>query len=366
MTRGCNGCPPFVAFPCGQFDGFGTAWSQTGFAFAATKTLNAFPFTVSSTPTTGTQFGHAYPGQMQVNHHVDHLMLPATSSGISENISYDFRLDGVGPFDPDEFQIRGYIQARLDWTLATPFAAGQVDQSARVRFGVGIDDGSGAVGIGGPTCLVGIDFNRTRLRLVDTTGTPFWRADYSDVLAITIYYPNGARSSIVSISRPTDHDIVDAGMFVIDRSVTRGTTQLWLNNEMILEVANTAWGETDPIIGSFDFADLGVHTAGVPDLTMAEEEVELAMLRICPTGTAIFEPDPIRNQTVVNEWVGTGDGVTTAFATHYAYVPQSLQVHVSGILSESDSTDPANRVFTMPDPPTYGARVVATYTASGL
>lgn len=75
---------------------------------------------------------------------------------------------------------------------------------------------------------------------------------------------------------------------------------------------------------------------------------------------------PKANQAVRNEIVGSGDGVTTVYATAFAYAGTSLEVQVSGIAVRADPTDPASHLFTLSDPAPVGAPIVASYQASGL
>ncbi len=78
----------------------------------------------------------------------------------------------------------------------------------------------------------------------------------------------------------------------------------------------------------------------------------------CVTGT------PVRNQSVRDELVGAGDGVTTVFTTIYPYVPNSLMVFVSGLLVEADPTNPGTGAFTLIPAPVLDSPIGVTYKAA--
>jgi hypothetical protein len=70
---------------------------------------------------------------------------------------------------------------------------------------------------------------------------------------------------------------------------------------------------------------------------------------------------PTYNQPVLDEDVGTGDGVTTQFTTRFPYLAASIEVYVGAILSEVDPTDPSAGILTLIDPAPLGAAVRVSY-----
>lgn len=342
MTQGCNGCPPFIASPCDHIEGVGSLWTETSGSFTAEKSDP----TTSDTPIGTLISSSAMPGLLDILYHADHL-LASTSAPYThrrEDAVYDFELAPIGGFDPDEFQVRGHIAARVDWTIpaSPPVGSAQIILKAELRFFV--------QSAGSP--LVGL--NVVHDRRINASGGS-WLA-MSDDFGANLRDTSG----FTGVTLPRQE-----GNFVIDRSVVRGTTQLWFDNELMLEVTLSVPRTPGALNLVVDRADARAQIITV-DVPMVELEVELSAVRICPAGTAIPEPEVIRNQTVIHEHIGVGDGATTVFTTNFAYVAGSLEVTVSGILSESDSTDPAGRMFTLADPPPYGAAIFADYRASGL
>jgi hypothetical protein len=341
---GCEGCPPFADHPCGfRLDTTGS-WTETSGSFTAEKS----PPTLSVAPIGTLLSSSAMPGLLDVLYHADHLLasysLPYTSR--REDAVYDFELAPVSGFDPDEFQIRGHIAARVDWTIpASPIVgSAQVIVNARVRF---------VVQSGGYP-LVSLDMNHTRTVGVVTGGV--W-GPVTDTIASELR-DNGT-PTIAAIPR-------QEGNFVIDRSVSRGTTQLWFDNVLIIEPTPTISAVPGALDLSVDFADVHAQVITV-DVPMVEAELELSGLRICPSGSAISDVHPLRYQAVRNELVGYGDGVTLVYATEFAYVASSLQVEVSGIATVGiDFTTPARGLFTLIDPAPVSAPITASYQASGL
>ncbi len=74
---------------------------------------------------------------------------------------------------------------------------------------------------------------------------------------------------------------------------------------------------------------------------------------------------PKHCQPVIDEYIGTGDGVTTTFLTDYPYLPLSLNVEVDGIAVGAFESDPAFREFTLSFTPAVGEIIRASYQGAG-
>lgn len=75
---------------------------------------------------------------------------------------------------------------------------------------------------------------------------------------------------------------------------------------------------------------------------------------------------PVCNQPVRDERVGVGDGTTTDYATLFAYISGSLQVEVSGMLSDVTQLDLRIGTFRLVSAPPVGAPIRASYRAQGV
>lgn len=296
----------------------------------------------------GTATGTAAPGLLDVLYHVDNLLGNDSLPDVfrTEAVAYDFALAPFSPvdvFDPDEFQVRGFIQAGLDWTLPTPtVGSAQVFQNADIEW---LLKSAGST-IAGLRLL--------HARRIDATGLVWDPVD--EDITITLHFSGGTSTTI---AYP-----LASGNFVVDRSVSRGTTQLWIDGNLVFDTTTTTPRTAGTLTFVVDRADGQVQDIAIPDLTMAESHIILSGVRLCPSGTAISDLTPFANQWVIGERAGIGDGVTTVYATTYAYIANSLRVDVASILSEADPT--GDQAFTLVDPAPVGAPVTVTYMASGL
>lgn len=84
----------------------------------------------------------------------------------------------------------------------------------------------------------------------------------------------------------------------------------------------------------------------------------------CPPFTGTTPEVPVRNQPVINETAGTGNGSTTVYTTAFPYVPNSLRVEVAGFVVPIDTTSPSAGTFTVLDVPPNGELISASYKAS--
>lgn len=350
LDPGCGGCPPFNAGPqpCPVLDPSLTAtWSTTSSSFTATLSNSG-----STTPQGTLVADTAFPGLLSLMYEADHLHTRTSLPDVQrhETVQYDYALSNPAIPDPDECQVRGYISSRLEWPspLPTPSGIEQVIQSADLEFIIN----------SGGFPMLGLRLQHQRQ--ANTSGVS-WTV--SESVTATLLETAGASSSTVIPSFP-----LSAGNFVLDRSVSRGTTQFWMDGNLIAEVAHV----TTRVAGSVDLvvdrADLNADIIRVADIAL-ECEVRLEGLRVCPIGTPIVitygdEGEPVRNQRVTNDDIARGDGVTTTFTTRFPYIPASLMVEVSGFAMPLDPTDPATGAFTLPVPPAPGAEIVASYQRS--
>ncbi len=146
------------------------------------------------------------------------------------------------------------------------------------------------------------------------------------------------------------------GKITIDRSVGRGTTIVSVGpyGSFVFTPARSVFGSPEKKLYI-------IYSDYSQDATAAQSST-------CSIDNLVLErgssDPPIPYQLVADEYVGIGDGIATEFITNWPYVAGSLQIQVSGILSEFDSTDPGGD-FTLADPAPLGARIIATYRASG-
>lgn len=87
---------------------------------------------------------------------------------------------------------------------------------------------------------------------------------------------------------------------------------------------------------------------------------------VSDSGTPMPWCGPVPSQDVLGEYVGTGDGSTTAFTTNFPYQPGTLRIVMGGGLDEHNitETNPSTGAFSFSSPP-FDGEVIRAYYRGG-
>jgi hypothetical protein len=353
MTSPCE-CIPLVGCPA-----IPDTWAET---LNSPPALTHSPFTTEGTAST-TTLGSGVTLQLTTEQtQPDPRMAGAAAAAVVL----------TDPVNPNEFAFAAQIDAAImvdpPTFIGTPWS-----HNIDVAFG-GMTLVLGEDGVT-PFGLYGVSFHMTK-QATNLVAGGAWQ--YSLTVSLNGSYrllvgdpqqneidsTSGGAIHVVNVGPYTDQTFL-AGPVVIDRSLSRGTLRFYYPRTGWLEYPITADLSTlaDPqLTSALDMSRDGSFLSFGAGLNETTTTQSLSGVAPCAEG---FSGSPTSNQPVFEEFVATGDGVTTAYATNWPYVVGSLSIAVAGMIGDIDATTPATGAFALADPAPFGASIYASYRAQG-
>jgi hypothetical protein len=364
MTRGCT-CPPFVATCPGVPD----RWAEID---NLPPTSHWTPFNID---------GHCSSGiigsSVTLEAFASHLQADAPAPGMSGHVEDQVNLSGT--WDPNAFTYSFQIDAAVQTDPVDPVPDGGPGPFGSLHWSEKIIATFSTPWLifgdpftaGQPYASFQLIYRLTKqaFEIVDG-GAWHYSLDIGVVVQHRLVVGGPVTTEASSSSTIAEASFI-AGRVAFDRNLARGSLRVYdpFLGWQDFPITHDLSGLSGPYMrAKLDFFRTTEWLTAVVDKNTSTADMSITDLVPCVDIPTRGSTDglPVRNQPVQDEIVGLGDGVTTIFATNFAYVGTSLHVEVSGILSEADPTDPTTGAFTLIDPAPPGAIVTASYQASGL